>query len=324
MKKRKYPKTVLRKKLFKGVFWTGFGLVLFLSVVAIIRVGNANAGAVEKKPVEQQAKKENVAVGEGAKSFAENFASQYFDWQIDDVNRKSRAERLEPFLAKGLDEQAGLAFDGMEWNSTLVKSQVWNVEETGKDTALITLRVQHVLKKITSPDSKVVEQAKKDKKEPPKPKEDMAGPYEKYFVVPVKTDGKAFVVNKIPYFMSPAKKPTFESDTTINEDGKIYDSDLQEELIVALNTFFKVYTTGTQDELSYYIKGDNIRTMLGIITFVEVKNTIIKKGESKDEYKVHATVVFKENQSRAQVIYPYEVTLVKVEGRWFIKKVKNQ
>ena len=35
-----------------------------------------------------------------------------------------------------------------------------------------------------------------------------------------------------------------------------------------------------------------------------------------NEYEVNATVVFQENQSKAQVVYPYELTLVKEENRW--------
>ena len=62
-----------------------------------------------------------------------------------------------------------------------------------------------------------------------------------------------------------------------------------------------------------------IQTMTGIITFKEVKNLVIKQDESHNEYKVNATVVFQENQSKAQVVYPYELTLVKEENRWFIK-----
>lgn len=324
MKKRKYPKTVLRKKVIKGTFWTGFALVLFLSVVAIVRVGNAGAGAVEEKPVEEVKKEENLAAGEGAQSFAENFAVEYFNWQNTDEEKKKRVERLQPFLATGLNDQAGLAFDGMEWNSSLSESQVWNVEEKGEDTALITLRVQHSLNKTTPPDPKAVEQAKKDKKPAPKAKEEKTGPYEKYFVIPVKTDGKSFVVHKVPYFVAPAKKPEITSDATISEEGKIQDTKLQEEITSGLNTFFKVYTTGTQEELSYYTKGDEIQTMNGITTFKEVKSTVIKQGDSENEYEVHATVIFQENQSKAQVIYPYEITLVKEEDRWFVKEMKNQ
>nr|NKR09492.1 conjugal transfer protein [Escherichia coli] len=51
MKKREYPKTVFRKKLIKSVFWLGFGLVFFLSIIAVVRVGNATVAKVEEPVV---------------------------------------------------------------------------------------------------------------------------------------------------------------------------------------------------------------------------------------------------------------------------------
>ena len=78
MKKREYPKAVLRKKLIKGAFWTGFFLVLFLSVVAIVRVGNANPRQAEAESVQQVEKKTNLAASVGAQSFAEKFRCPVF------------------------------------------------------------------------------------------------------------------------------------------------------------------------------------------------------------------------------------------------------
>lgn len=324
MKKREYPRTVLLKKFIKGMFWTAFILVLFLSVVAIERSGNAGAGAIQHKPDEDVIKEENVAAGVGAQSFAENFVSEYFNWENTDEEIKKRADRLQPFLAMGLDEQAGLSFEDSDWSSSLTDSQVWKVEEKAENTALITLRVQHTLKKSTPPDAKAVEQAKKDKKPLPKAKEEKSEPYEKYLVVPVKSDGNSYVVHKVPYFIPPAKKPEITSDTSISEEGKVQDSKLQDEINSGLTTFFKVYTTGTQEELFYYTKSDEIKAMTGITTFKEVRDTIIKQGDGKNEYRVHATVIFEENQSKAQVTYPYELTLVKEENRLFVKEMKNQ
>ncbi|USK36543.1 conjugal transfer protein (plasmid) [Bacillus sp. F19] len=299
-------------------------MVLFLSVAAIERSGNAGAGAIQHMPAEDVMKEENFAAEVGAQSFAENFAAEYFNWENSDDEIKNRAKRLHPYLAKGLDEQAGLAFEGMERSSELDDSQVWNVEETEENTALITLRVQHTLKKTTPPDAKAVEQAKKDKKPLPKAKEEKSEPFEKYIVIPVKTDGKSYVVHKVPYFVPPAKKPEITSDVSISEKGKIQDSQLQDEITSGLTTFFKVYTTGTQEELSYYTKSDEIKAMTGITTFKEVKDTIIKQGDAENEYKVHVTVIFQENQSKAKVIYPYELVLVKEENRLFVKEMKNQ
>ena len=104
---------------------------------------------LKPKQIQPEEKKVNYAVSEGAQSFAQNFARDYFDWQNSDEGIKTRAERLQPYLATGLDKQAGLSFEGMEWNSSLSDSQVWNIEDTSKDTALITLRVEQILNKTT-------------------------------------------------------------------------------------------------------------------------------------------------------------------------------
>lgn len=306
MKKREYPKTVFKKKLIKAAFWTGFALVFFLSVVAIVRVGNAGAGAAESKSTvnEGQKQSENLAAGEGGQTFAQNFALHYFTWTNSDEGKKKRVERLAPYLAKGLDQQAGLSFEGMKWNSILDKSQVWNVEETGEDTVLITLRVMHNLKQVGN-----------SKKE--------AGPYEKYFVVPVKTDGKSFVVYKIPYYAASPEQPEITAETDVEEKGQVNNSELKENITAYLSTFFKVYTTGTQDELSYYVKDDSIKTMKGIMTFTKIENTIIQKGKGGD-YQIYSKVVFQEDVSKAQVVYPYEITITKEDDRWFVKKLKNQ
>ena len=312
MQKRTYPKTIFRKKVLKGLFWTGFALVFFLSVVAIVRVSNFDTNQAEAKQIQPEEKKVNYAVSEGAQSFAQNFARDYFDWQNSDEGIKTRAERLQPYLATGLDKQAGLSFEGMEWNSSLSASQVWNIEDTSKDTALITLRVEQILNKTTSQDSNE------------DPSEEKSGPHEKYFVVPIQTDGKSFVVHQIPYFNSPPEKPNITSDTSIDENGKIQDTKLQEEITSALNTFLKVYTNGTQEELSYYMKDEDIQTMTGVITFKEIKSLVIKQDGSTNQYKVNATVVFQENQSKAQVVYPYELTLVKEDNRWFVHSIQNQ
>ena len=91
---------------------------------------------------------------------------------------------------------------------------------------------------------------------------------------------------------------------SINENGKLPDPKLQEEITSALNTFFKVYTSGTQEELSYYIKGDEVQTMTGIITFKEVKNLVIKQDESPINIKLTLPLFFKKiNQKHKLFIH---------------------
>jgi len=325
MKKREYPPRVIRKKMIKGLFWTSFVVLLFLSIVAIVRVGNVGAGSSPQAFKETAEPRRNLAASEGAQSFAQNFATQYFQWNNTDQGKQERMGRLEPYLAQGIDEQAGLSFQGMKWNSTLQSSQIWNVKPTSSTTATITLRIQHSLQPIQSTSSPALATQSKPPTQSAKPTQPspFKGPYEKYFAVPVKTDGKGFVVYGVPYFTPSPKKPHLRAETS-QETDKITDSRLQEEVETFLQTFFKVYSTGTKNELSYYVKGKDMQTMKGVMTFQKIDDLTIGSGEGKREYQVNVTGVFQEDLSKAQLRYPYSLVIVHEQDRWFVKSIKNQ
>lgn len=336
MKKREYPKTVFRKKLIKSVFWLGFGLVFFLSIIAVVRVGNATVAKVEE-PVVEEEKPENLAASAGAATFAQNFAKQYFSWDLSSAEgRDKRSQALEKYLAEGLDDQAGLAFgDGEEndqWNSKLTGSQVWQIEDTGQNTSIVTLRVEHELSRKVEVEVEVEVEGDDDEDDKTeieiKEETETSGPHEKYFAIPIKTDGQSFVVYKTPYFVAAPEKPDIEVEEDLMQEGRIVNVELEEEIKAFLETYFKVYTNGTKEELSYYVKGEEIPSLAGIITFEEVREVAIKaengdfEGNS-DSYEVHATVSFTEDQSKIKVIYDFVLTVQKEDDRWFVSDISN-
>ncbi|PPA68687.1 conjugal transfer protein [Jeotgalibacillus proteolyticus] len=303
MKKREYPKTVFRKKVFKGAFWTVFSLALFLSVVSIIRVANATEGSAaadEETVVEEEGT--NHATGVGAQTFAQNFAENYFIWENTDEGKEDRVDRLSEYLAAGLDSHAGLGFEGMEWDSRINKTQIWSVEETGNDSAVITLRVLQDLRKG----------------------KEKAGPYEKYFAVPVKTDGQSFVVNQTPYIVPAPEKPELAAESSIDDKGRVNDSALHSEVEGFLNTFFRVYANGEQNELSYYTESNDLQTMDGALTFKEVQKVVVKQGETNEEFLVETLIGFEEKHTKASMAYPYELRIFKEDGRWIVRDIKNK
>ncbi|MBM7554574.1 conjugal transfer protein [Thalassobacillus pellis] len=321
-KKREYPRTVLRKKVFKGLFWAGFTFVLFLSVVAIVRVGNANGGIQDSSPAARAEQiSQNPATSIGAQTFAQIFATHYFHWENTDEGRKKRAATLKYYLAKGMEEQAGLSFDGLEWNSSLDSSRVWEVKETGNDTAIITLRVKQRLHRTIPPDKKAIEAAKKAKKDIPKPKEEEKGPFTNYFAIPVKTDGQSYVVHRKPYYVPEPFTPDIQAHPDVSPEGRVNDAALQKQVTDFLQTFFKVYTTGTQEELTYYTTGEDFRGMKGIVTFQEVKELLLKEGKKPNETRVFTTIRYSVDHSKAQVAYNYELLLEQEGDRWLVKRM---
>lgn len=320
MAKRSYPKTVVKRRWIKGLFWAGIFGCLFLSIIAIGRVGVLSA-TLEQEPeevIETEEEEPNYALNEGAQSFARNFANEYFNWSKD--SQDEREERLEDYLAIGLDPQAGLRYENMKWDSVLSDSQVWSVEETGEQSANITLRIHHSLSRMVEPSEEEIKKAEEDDKEPPKPQKEKGETYLKYFVVPVKSDGESYVVHQLPYFTSEPNKPDIEIE--YNADGNsISDSDLEEEISLFLETFFKTYTEGSDQEIAYYTKGVDVETLNGILSFKEVEGlAIYLEGES---YEVHADILMIETGSEAEMIYPFHMELIQEENRWLVVGFEN-
>lgn len=314
MAKRTLPKSVIKKRWIKGLFWAGIFGCLFLSIIAIGRVGVLSA-ALEDEPdeVEEVVEIPNHAISEGAQSFAENFATEYFNWSKD--GEENREKRLENYLATGLDTQAGLRYENMKWDSKFLKSQVWNVEETGEQSADITLRVQHDLSRTVEPSEEEIKEAEEKEEAPPKAKNESGGTHLKYLVVSIKSDGQGFVVSQVPYFIPEPMKPEIEIERN-EEPNVISDGQVEEDIRGFLDTFFTTYTEGSDQELAYYTRGFDLHSLNTILVFKGVEKVDIY--DQGDYFNVHVDVLMEEETSEAEMIYPYSIELTKEDSRWLV------
>jgi hypothetical protein len=319
MAKRTLPKSVVKKRWIKGLFWTGIFGCLFLSIVAIGRVGVLSA-AIEVEPEEMSEVKErpNYAVSEGAQSFAENFAAEYFKWSKD--GKEEREKRLEDYLAIGLDTQAGLRYENMKWDSEFLTSQVWKVEETGEQSAAITLRVQHHLSRKVEPSEEEVKKAEKNEEDLPVKTED-GGTHVKFFVVSIKSDGEGFVVNNFPYFIPEPIKPDIEIERNA-ERNVSSNEQVVENIRGFLETFFTTYTVGSNQELAYYTKGFDLDSLNNLLLFKGVEHVDIY--DEGDRFLVHAEVLMEEVTSEAEMVYFYSMELVQEDSRWLMVNFDHQ
>jgi hypothetical protein len=312
--KRTLPPTVLRKRLMKGTFWTVFSLTFAFSGIAAVRSGNSST--VSTAAVEESKGVQNLAVGAGAETFVLNFAKEYFTWENTDEGKKKRVERLKPYIAAGLDQQAGLQFEGVEWNSSHTTNiQTLGVEETGENTANIKVRVKYQIKKQIP--------AAAEGEEPTEEKKDN----EKYFVVPIKTENTAFAVYQLPYIAPPPVKSNIAIETESQEKSaqKVNDPRLSEEMKSFLQTFLKVYTTGSQKELSYYTKDEDIQSLQNVMVFSEIKTLEVYKTDKQDLYEVGLEVIFTDGESKLKMTNKMELELVLGEAnRWFVQSIKNK
>lgn len=308
MKKAKalLPKTTTWRKILKITIWTG---VVFWTLGSIR--GFSLAAKVNEIPQQQNVAQivqhENFATSEGARTFAQNFLKEYLTWDIN--NYQDRVDRLKPYIRSGLDEQAGVRFDKLTGNSSLKKIESWEISETGKDTSLITFRTtQTITTSVQSTDAAGVVTNQEQTTEP----------FEKWIQVPIITDGKGFLVNGIPTYTSkPAAaniKPVETSQEAANIEPKIKD-----EIKEFLNTFYKQYSTGTIEELEYLTLDKDIRPLDSTIVFNELQNLVVLKEKDK-EYTIESEALFTDNNSKAQLVQKYKMTVSKENGRWQVIK----
>ncbi len=291
MEKRKLPPTVFRKRFIKGVFWILAGYVVVASTYSLVRPtppAPVYAQVAEVKPV-------NPATAPGVGSFADNFAYEYFLWNPDPQAMEQRKKRLAPYLITGMDPHAGLGIEGLDSSSKLIKSQVWNIEETGHNRAKVTLRIQYTLNE----NDQLLYQIK-------------------YFVVPIASDGQSFVVYDIPYFVPAPQKPEIQPEPLKSSADIIHDPTLTPAISNFLDSFFKVYASGKPEEITYFSKIQPIQGLQGTLDYVTVKKVEIYPTPQSGVVEVHTQVTFADKGRKTKFHYPYVLNIQKENERWFV------
>ncbi|MEK5645951.1 hypothetical protein BK138_34460 [Paenibacillus rhizosphaerae] len=289
--KRKLPKTVIRKRVVKTVFWMGIAYLFFCVSILMFRPEDGvKAEAEVLQPVQ------NPATEAGVETFAVNFASQYFTWGQGDKAFDDRKNRLQPYLASYVDSQAGLNIKKMTSKSTFLKSQVWKVEDAGSDRSKVTLRSQYAVTANGRKETKL-----------------------NYMVVPVASDGQNFVVYDIPYFVQEPKKFELDQKDGINRSNVLHQAQMKAEIRDFLDSFFKVYASGKQEEISYFTKNVNVQGLSGILTYKGIGDiSIYTNLESEGIYQVEVQVTYGDSKGATLYTYPYYVEVRKESSRWFV------
>src|SRR5690625_1888015 len=101
----------------------------------------------------------NLTTQPEAIQIAKDFSREFFTWNIEDFD--DRDERLAKYLAKGLNEKAGLMTNETEWNSIFKGVTLKQVKEISENKAHIILLVHSEMNREVE---KEVEVEKKDKK----------------------------------------------------------------------------------------------------------------------------------------------------------------
>lgn len=294
-------------------FWVAFG---FMFIVVVTNVLSPPSEAVSKEPIQA---KQNEATNQAAVQFAENFAYQYFTWTKGDNDDwiEERQTRLQPFLAKGLDENGGLNTSQMEWNSTITKASLAKIEDKGDNKALITLFVKADFTKKTKSEEVVKKDGKEEKKEVEK---DETKPFQQYFVVPVAYENGTYGVYQLPKYTNLPQQTKVELE---QREGLTEYNGNRGKVESFIYTFFKSYTQDSSSELSYMLaNGTRIQGLDGKMEFVSLKNLDIKE-DSKGNIQTFASIELKDKETGTVFASDYSVLIQEKDGRLFVKEINQ-
>lgn len=284
-------------RMKKALLWGGVvtSAVAGTSVLGLWAAGEFNITAATPVAVEQ--KQEEVS--QEARSFTLQFAHEYFKWTVGQPER--REERLKPFLAQGMDPQAGLDFSNLSRHAVPEHLTIWKEELKGKGEYVIT--VSALVNFYDAKDTK------------------------KYFTkrmlleVPIKQKNE----RDMAVIENPRLVP-LPAETSIQKEreslvGEPLDSSEEEALRSAAETFFKTYASGKQEELSYLMAGDQkVETFQGKMRFVAVEQMqAVKKGD-----RVVSELVLRlaDPTTGMEMTTSYEIDWVKEDGRWFVEAIR--
>ncbi|WP_039656502.1 conjugal transfer protein [Clostridium tyrobutyricum] len=226
-------------------------------------------------------------------NFVKNFAKDYYTWQPSQASIDSRNEAIKKYLT---DELQTLNVDTIRrdipTSSAVQNVEIWSVKQDGEKQFKVIFTVDLA---ITEGESK----------------KDIQSSYE--VLVYVDDSSGNMVIIKNPTICSIPSKSSYQPKAK-ESDGTV-DAATTGEINGFLKTFFKLYPTATEKELSYYVKDNALKPIGKDYVFAELLNPIYtKKG---NQIEVSVSVKYIDQQTKATQISQFDLT-IKKENNWMI------
>ncbi|MGQ4242169.1 conjugal transfer protein [Enterococcus casseliflavus] len=238
----------------------------------------------EKEIIEKQ-----VVDTNSIESFVESFSKEYFSWQQSQDSQTNRNERLKNYLTENLQQlNTEMVRSDIPTSSIVNSFQVWSVTQNNENTYDVLFSVGQ---QITEGENK----------------KNITSTY----TVTVYVDETGnMVIIKNPTINSKPQKSNYEPVLS-DSDGTV-DAITTEEINSFLDTFFKLYPTATEKELSYYVSNQALDVVNKDYIFVELVNPVYTQTDNQVTALV--TVKYLDKETKVTQLSQFELTLQKNEN----------
>ena len=231
----------------------------------------------------------------GVEAFVRNFVKTYYSWSNNKDSVAQRTDALTGYLTEDLQRlTADTVKSDVAVSSSVQDVQIWSVEQNGgeNDFAVVFTVAQTI---------------SDDKK-----KDTVSSVYK---TAVHKDDNGDMVITQAPTITGKPAKSAY-TPKAAESDGTISAAE-SKDITDFLTTFFTLYPTATEKELSYYVSGDSMPPVKCVdYAFNQLKSTVL----NKDGDTVMATVAveYLDSVTKMMQISQFELVLKLVDGNWKI------
>ena len=270
-------------------------IALWLVLIASVSFGvYKNFTAIDMHTIhEKEVIEQHIIDTNRIENFVKDFAKSYYSWNNNKDTIEARTAAISNYLTKALqDLNVDTVRIDIPTSSTVNDVKIWNIEQIDKDEYTVTYSV----------DQTVTEGEQSSRNTAA-------------YTVIVHVDGNGnMVITKNPTISSMPVKSSYEPKAQ-ETDGTM-DAVTTEEVTEFLETFFKLYPTATEKELSYYGSGNVLAPVNGDYLYSELINPLFTMDG--DTVKVSVSVKYLDQKTKAAQISQFDLKLQKTGGNWKI------
>ena len=270
-------------------------IALWLVLIASVSFGvYKNFTAIDMHTIhEKEVIEQHIIDTNRIENFVKDFAKSYYSWNNNKDTIEARTAAISNYLTKALqDLNVDTVRIDIPTSSTVNDVKIWNIEQIDKDEYTVTYSV----------DQTVTEGEQSSRNTAA-------------YTVIVHVDGNGnMVITKNPTISSMPVKSSYEPKAQ-ETDGTM-DAVTTEEVTEFLETFFKLYPTATEKELSYYVSGNVLAPVNGDYLYSELINPLFTMDG--DTVKVSVSVKYLDQKTKAAQISQSDLKHQITGGNWKI------
>ena len=269
-------------------------IALWLVLIASVSFGvYKNFTAIDMHTVhEKEVIEQRIIDTNKIENFVKDFALVYYSWSNTQESIDKRTAAINNYLTKSLqDLNVDTVRADIPTSVAVTDVKIWDIEQAGTDDFIVTYSVDQT---VTEGETSIG--------------------YTSAYMVVVHVDGSGnMVITQNPTISSTPTKSSYEPKA--KESYGTVDAATTEEVTEFLETFFKLYPTATEKELTYYVSGNVLEHVNCDYLFSELVNPVfIKDGE---QVKVSVSVKYLDQRTKATQISQFDLTLQK-DSNWKI------